>query len=414
MSEVNIRSESIWYWSKSIVKMAFTGGKQTTLSNLLIRAISFTLLLLLVGGLSVSKLKVVGPLYFVDLAFLTITLLIILLSNFRVVWHVYLISFLTVFVVFLSSFYRSEAPPEIITRQFALFVYPFCSYIISGYLLSLSREKTLTEMIIGLAALSVIAQTMYIILLIFSGKFVFGGFNYLSPLVVCGVIVWGCYLVSMRGLDKSLMPKWLFLILLAISFGHSSAVMAIISIPFIYILLKSSINYRLYVCLLFFFFLFLVLYMFPEIIDVNASWRFSYWENAMERIFSDWNWLFGHGFGQLYADDNTHYILLNLYESSNDLDRENEGYLKAFHNSFITIFFHLGILCSVFMLPQARSVFLKSSCYENTSIVFYALSLFCLSVWVFFNVILELPHSAHYYWLILFLCFNSQNKVAHE
>ncbi len=414
IAEVNVRTESIWYWAKKTIGMVFIGKKEATLSDFLIRTLSLVFLLLLIGGLSVSKLKVAGPLYFIDFAFLIITVVIIVGSKIRIVWPIYLLSFVGVFFILLSSFYRSEAPPEIIIRQFALFIYPFCSYIIAGYLLSFSKEKSLVEMVIGLAALSVISQAIYIVMLIVTGKFVVGGFNYLSPLVVCGVIVWGCYLVSMRGLNKSIVPMWFCLILMSVSFGHSSAVMAVLSIPFLYFMLKASINYRLYVCMFLLCLLFLVLYVFPEIIDVNASWRLVYWENALKRIFSGWNWLFGHGFGQMYANEATLFIFLDIFESSNDLDQENEGYFKAFHNSFVTIFFHLGVLGWVFIFPQLRAVLLKSSCYENQVTVFYALSLLCLSVWVFFNVILELPHSAHYYWLILFLCFHSQNKVSHE
>jgi len=412
MEKNAVRLGSIWYWSAKPIKALSFRIEGGTLSGFLLFGIAFVLMALLLGGRTISKLQVIGPVYFVDLMFLILTLIVLYISKVRLLWPLYLGLFFIVFCFFLASFYRSDASIDIIVRQFVLFVYAFSSYVLVGYLLSVSKKRELVEILIGIGAMSVICQVFYLLLLLSFGMYEVGAFNYLSPLVVCGVIVWTCYLIAVRGFNWSVVPEWFFLVFLSVSFGHASAVLAVVIIPFLYLLLKAPLKYRLYVLMLGFGVTGAVLWVFPEIIDVNASWRLVYWGNAIDRIFTGWNWLFGFGFGQLYADDLTHYIFLDIFGSSNDLKMENEGYYKAFHNSYITIIFHIGVAGIMFVIPQIRAVFSRDGFYNSIENTFYALAALGLAVWAAFNVVLELPHSAHYYWLIVFLCYHSQNRVS--
>jgi len=410
MNESIENYRSIWHWSAKLVKATLVRLKGVTFSNLLLCGIAFVFIVLLIGGRAVSKLQVIGPVYFVDLMFLIFTLIALYISKARLLWPLYFGLFFIVFCFFLLSFYRSDAPIDIIVRQFVLFVYAFSSYVLVSYLLILSKKKELVEILIGVGAMSVIAQVFYLLLLFLLGRYEVGGFNYLSPLVVCGVIVWTCYLAATRGFNWSVVPEWSLMVALSVSFGHASAVLAVVIIPFLYLLLKAPLKYRMYVLMSGFWLVGAVFWFFPEIIDVNASWRLVYWDNAIDRIFIEWNWLLGHGFGQLYADDLIHYIFLDIFENNNDMDLDNEGYFKAFHNSYITILFHVGVVGLIFIVPQVSAVFAKVDFYASIENLFYALSILGLSVWAFFNVILELPHSAHYYWLIVFVCYHSQTR----
>ena len=401
---------SIFYWSRHVIETILARTNDVVLSNILLRGIAIILLLLLLGGRSVTKLQLVGPLYLIDTLFLVLVIFSLIVSRLRVITPLFFITFIIIFFMLMLSIYKSDASLEIVIRQFALFIYAFSAYVLSGYLFSLSKENELTDLLVGIAALSVIFQTVYLAYLFLVGDYVYGGFNYLSPLVICGVIVWTCYIFSMRKISFLIIPEWIFLLMLSITFGHSSGVMAVILIPLICLMLRTPVNYRLYVLLTLSALVIFVFWLFPEIIDVNASWRLVYWETAINRIFTDWYWLFGFGFGAMYADDITHYIFLDIFNSSNDLNNEGEGYLKAFHNSFVTIFFHVGIIGLVLLLPQIRAVLLNINHYSSKENMFFALSLLGLSIWVFFNVVLELPHSAHYFWLFFFLCYHSQCK----
>jgi len=410
MNEIIVRLPLVFSWAMRPFQIVFSRFKGVGINDLLIRAVAITLLALLFGGRSVSKFQLFGPIYIVDFLFLLITAITLVKSRFKFVWPIYFNTFVIVFIIFLSSFFRSDAPIDIIIRQFVLFIYAFSSYVVVGYLTSVNKKDDLKNLLVGLAAFSVVSQTFYLVFLLVSGKFVFGGFNYLSPVVVCGVIIWVCYLFSERKLSLSVLPSWLFALFLSFSFGHSSAVMAVGLIPFFYILLNTELKYRIYSLGLILILLGMFFYIFPQIIDDNASWRLVYWNIALNNIFSGMNWLFGFGFGQLYADEAARYIFLEIFGSSNDLQFENEGYYKAFHNSYITIFFHIGLLSIVFYITQIKAIFAKRSFYNNKENTFLGLSALGLAVWAYFNVVLELPHSAHYYWLVIFMCYHSQKR----
>jgi hypothetical protein len=80
-------------------------------------------------------------------------------------------------------------------------------------------------------------------------------------------------------------------------------------------------------------------------------------------------------------------------------------YLVPPHNSVLTILFHVGFLPGLlFFVPLAgysRQLLLRARSLEPAdNFLLYALA-GCF-IWICFNVILELPHSATYFWLVFF------------
>ena len=384
-------------------------GRGSTPDSRLLSYIGILLILLLVGGREVSKIKVFESLYLIDISFVILTISILIRTRFKLMSPIFLLAFISIFANLIVSYFISSAPIEIIIRQFVLFVYPFSCYVIVINLIHKYKIEELYRIIIGTAALSVVFQLFFLVYLIFTGSFDIAGFNYLSPLVVCGFIVWACYIFVLNGF--SALPQWFMLLVISLTFGHASAVLAIGLTPFLYLLFKSKIINRISILLLIIGLFYTVFVSYPGLVDMNASWRLSYWGDALDRLSLSYNWVFGFGFGELYANDNTRFIFTDLFGHDNDLSVVNEGYYKAFHNSYITIFFHIGIIGIVFLLPQIRALFITRSCYQNELFLVSTMAVFSLSVWVSLNVILELPHSAHYFWFLFYICFYLQQSV---
>jgi phosphate/sulfate permease len=78
-------------------------------------------------------------------------------------------------------------------------------------------------------------------------------------------------------------------------------------------------------------------------------------------------------------------------------------YLNPPHNSVLTIVFHVGLIPALlFFTPLKKTftqLFLKKS-PADANILFLVLALLGSLVWILFNVILELPHSSTYFWLV--------------
>ena len=86
--------------------------------------------------------------------------------------------------------------------------------------------------------------------------------------------------------------------------------------------------------------------------------------------------------------------------------RFDEKYLSPMHNSFLTFAFHIGLLPSILILiPLGKAsiyVFRRNKIKGDKNKDFLILSFIGSSVWASFNVVLELPHSSAFYWLIYF------------
>jgi O-antigen ligase len=78
-------------------------------------------------------------------------------------------------------------------------------------------------------------------------------------------------------------------------------------------------------------------------------------------------------------------------------------YVAPPHNSLITIMFHVGLIPFLLFLVPLGSFFKQLLIWPqpgDPSIRFLVYSLAGCFVWIMLNVILELPHSATFYWLV--------------
>lgn len=363
----------------------------------------FIIVCLLVGGRDFAKISLIGPLYLADFLYLLLFIYVVVKSGFRFFLPFNLLIYLYSACLLIYSLFVSSASLDVVLRQYMIVFYAATIYFVVSDIYLIDAVDDAVSMLKNISDISVVLQVLYLAVILVSGQFKLGGFNYLSPMVVVGVLIWvakevSLYNYSLRGLIAILIG-----IILSVTFGHSSAVLAVIVMMFSLTIFKSSLNVRIYSVLVSLFLVAFAFWYFPSLIDVNASWRLVYWFDAIERLYENRSYIFGEGFGELYANDKTHYIFLHYFDSSNDLAVDGEGYVKAFHNSYITMFFHLGLISLYFIYPQIRSLFFSDRVYQvDSNFLFLSISLIGLSVWAAFNVILELPLSAHLYWLVFY------------
>jgi O-antigen ligase len=78
-------------------------------------------------------------------------------------------------------------------------------------------------------------------------------------------------------------------------------------------------------------------------------------------------------------------------------------YLAPPHNSLLTIMFHVGLLPALLLFIPLGKFFgriLLRPRSADPSVNFLVYALAGCFAWVMFNVILELPHSATFFWLV--------------
>ena len=114
----------------------------------------------------------------------------------------------------------------------------------------------------------------------------------------------------------------------------------------------------------------------------------------------------GHGFGVPYSSQAVLDSFRDTLNSPWFEMRPEEQYLSPMHNSFITLAFHIGLipmlLIFVPLYPAAKYLFFTPAKSHQNHLDFLVLALVGSSIWVSFNVVLELPHSSSFYWLIYF------------
>jgi len=150
----------------------------------------------------------------------------------------------------------------------------------------------------------------------------------------------------------------------------------------------------------------------PRFHDANAMWRIYYWMMVSKKIFIKNFAILGNGFGVPYADKNIAYFLQVVHGATTKLGDGIKGYLIPFHNSFLTIAFHIGLLPSLLLYyPFVKFVRNSSFYFKDRQMKYLFICLIGLSVWCSFNVILELPHSSLFYWLIYFLALHKMRII---
>jgi hypothetical protein len=369
-------------------------------------------LALLFFGKAFTKFSVIGPLYLHDAVLLLITMLALnrgrLVARFNSIWLLLAIAVLYLLVSVL--FFHLPGPILLIAfRQFNLFLYLGCTFVVFNCLV---RNKADLSKPLALIRLVSILSVWLQLLLIAYGYFFVPGFalfgegdyNYFSPLTVFGIIT---YSAMIPAYEKNVYLRWiklLFALLLSTTIGHSSAFLAVFIVILVSFLTRIKPLHRFIavgICLA----AVLALELLPSFHDANASWRLLYWRHVLNNIVFQHYLILGNGFGRPYM---THEYALYLNDALHSPIMIDElypmaRYLAPPHNSLLTIMFHVGLLPALLLFIPLGKFFgriLLRPRSADPSVNFLVYALAGCFAWVMFNVILELPHSATFFWLV--------------
>jgi len=367
--------------------------------------------LLLLFGETFSKFHLFGPFHLFDFSFILLaawsSYYFFKQSKYFLIWPLLII--LAFSVVYLAySYFTLLGPVNYIIRQYAMFIYMGISWLLFASYISPEYQKYNIRLIalLGIAAIGI--QLIYhVYLAIFTnGYSVFGAFNYYNKISIIALIVAGSYgLVYFEKQWKKIVTGLCF-ILLSTTLGHSSAFLAAFFVVMAYLVLRANKSVKLAgLGFLILAVLVFVVYL-PQFSDHNAEWRMVFWKYSLKDILFEKYAILGHGFGVPYSSQ----AVLDSFRDSLNSPwfemRPEEQYLSPMHNSFITIAFHIGLIPMLLILlplyPAAKYLFFTSANSHQHHIDFLVLALVGSSIWVSFNVVLELPHSSSFYWLIYF------------
>lgn len=298
-------------------------------------------------------------------------------------------------------------------RQFNLFLYLICSYLVFNLLVKNHHDfERALNLIKQIALGSVLLQIIFLIYgLVFLPDFsLFSSgiyeYNYFSPLVIMGIITYGAMILSYEQTTLLKFIKFCGVLLLSLTLGHASAFFAIFALLLVYFFIKITPLQRLIAVGIILACILMLLFL-PQFKDVNASWRLLYWEHILYRGAFDKYYVFGHGFGQPYMTYEYAVFLKNRLNSPIMIDELYPWarYMSPPHNSLLSIAFHIGILPALLivgpLIPYFKHLFFKTiPLNQDKRLLIFALT--GSLAWISFNVILELPHSATFFWLIYF------------
>lgn len=139
----------------------------------------------------------------------------------------------------------------------------------------------------------------------------------------------------------------------------------------------------------------------------NINFRVISWEYVLEKFYE--NFILGYGVGKpvMYVHHNVFYSTIDLtYFQIRDLDGNAQP-----HNSYLNVLARFGILVFPFFMyaigqPLIRIYHYVAECYSKKSEEYSMLLLLTgylmlMYVFTFFNVVLEGPHHAFEFWLVI-------------
>ncbi len=320
------------------------------------------------------------------------------------------------FIYLLYSYFANIGPAQYIVRHYALFIYLAFAHLIFSSFVDKERNDLNIKFIILIGIVSVPIQigTHIYNFVTIENYPLFNRFNYFSLLGVIGVIVSGAYVLIYQ--KKILRKIGLFVLILFISvtLGHSSAFLSVFVTLFVYFILVSKMQIKLVTLVILVVSIWGFFLYFPQFSDRNSKWRLLYWKETVKESVVDYYGVLGHGFGVPFVSEEAipkfqEQLDYNIFES-----QPEEQLLSPMHNSFITIIFHVGLLPGLLILiplwPAFRYLFRRNRSSNNTKLDFLMLSLAGSMVWTSFNVVLELPHSSAFFWLIYFSLIYEVNR----
>lgn len=370
--------------------------------------------LLLVFGVKFSKFHIYGPIHLYDLilGILALTSLVIFQKRQQriVIWSIAVILVISI-IYLLYSFYFSLGPVEYILRQYTVFIYLGCYYLIFFSFIDSGSQKNNLKFLVILAFSSVLIQFgthvfNFIFIQNYSELF-FEEFNYHSLPTIVGILIFLCFILVY---DKSFIRKTILILLVivfSISIGHhGSTILASVIIlgAYGFLLLKKTFRYlslALIPVLLYLLFFYL-----PQFQDVNSIWRLIYWKYSINEIVTEYYGIFGHGFGGPYVSQDAIEEMKTRIDSSWMETRPEEQYITPLHNSFLTIAYNIGLLPALLIfipaIPIFRYYFNRDKQSKSDTNDFVFLLYIGITVWISFHVTLELPHLSGIYWFIYF------------
>jgi len=367
--------------------------------------------LLLIFGETFSKFNLYGFFYLYDTALFLLGLISVFYfikqTNKDWNWPILVLLILS-FLYLLYSYFIAHNPTNYIIRQYALFIYLGLGWLIFSSFVNKQYQKYNVRFIVIIAIASVALQIGYIMYLsVFTDGFsLFGNMNYFSKMSLVGTIIAGAYVMVFI---KKPFYKWLFAIAyitLTTTLGHSSAFLGAFAIVVTYIILQLPNKVKIAGAVIMGIAVLAFFLLLPQFSDDNAEWRLVFWKYSLKDIITNYYTVLGHGFGVPYPTQETLDALRENLNSPWFEVRPEEMYTSPMHNSFITLAFHIGLLPSLIifvpLIKPFKETFLTNSNLRNPQADFLILSWVGLSVWSSFNVVLELPHTSAYIWLVYF------------
>jgi hypothetical protein len=203
--------------------------------------------------------------------------------------------------------------------------------------------------------------------------------------------------------------SYLLLLALCTTTKHASIFLALLTVGFSYAFLIATPQTRLFIAGFSLICLIILLLKVDQFQDINARWRLLFWKHTLSEAITDRYAILGKGFGVPYADTEAEMYLWRETTSAAFVDNGDprfERYFSSMHNSFITIMFAIGILPGMLVLAPFLLMIRRSITFGFTAMrlkeQFLMLSLIGASIWASFNMVLELPHSSGFFWLIYF------------
>ncbi|MAO09982.1 MAG: hypothetical protein CMC07_03605 [Flavobacteriaceae bacterium] len=358
------------------------------------------LLLLLFLGRAYTKSAFYSHLYYHDVILLiTFLFSFTFKSGFRLK-PIELLSLIALIYLAISIVFKfhPEGNLYIYLRQFMVFGYLIQSYFIFRAVAGLKNGlQILIQIITAIAIIATILQLGYILYIFFGvGENPFLKRNYFSPLTVPSVITAVALgLTFLKSYKK--IGVFLLLLILSLSFGHDSAYLAVIIIFLLSYFISASLKIKIILsifailsCLALWFFV-------ATFTDGNADARLLYWSKLLTKTTENFSIIYGNGFGVPYLSSEVAQKVNNIVLV---FKRPESIYLVPPHNSFITMLYHLGGWILLIFYPLRRIFY--GIRRVNNVLKFLILSIVGVVIWASFNVILELPHSSTYFWLIYF------------
>ena len=383
--------------------------------------------LLLIFGKEFSKFHLFSFFYLYDVLFFLLGFwaFILILIRRKFTFHWPLVAMIVISIIYLVwSYFMQVGPLNYMVRHYALFLYLIIFYIIYESFIDEKYHRTNIRFIILIGFFGTIFHIGHLIYkYIVNGELnLFGEFNYNSYMTIMGVVIFCAWAITY---PKKIRYKIIFYVgglLLSTTIGHASAFFASFAIGAFYIISYAFKQMKIQLAISFVLLVICFRIFVPSFSDDNSEWRLIYWKHILIEQFTENYGIMGKGFGGNFVKEGL------MEEMKKDLNQNvfdflpEERLLSPPHNSFITIIFHIGFLPGLLLLLPLRDpyqYFMRGHKNERFRVKDMILFSFVgLSVWSSFNVILELPHSSAFFWLVYFtLIFEfrkGEKKIAEE